>query len=138
MPRSNKKKKTNHLPSSAQPFLEPPPKSLFPHPEHNSTPDQDISNLLTKEKTLMIARCIQSAQKHGINLKHGSSNHGTGDCAFEAIIQNINDRADFRQNFPMSINWYRRTWTTDMANRTIYSDYMPALGSLSIVFAQPI
>ena len=123
MPRSNKKKKTTHLPSSAQPFLEPPPKSLFPHPEHNSTPDQDISNLLTKEKTLMIARCIQSAQKHGINLKHGSSNPGTGDCSFEAIIQNINDRADFRQNFPMSINWYRRTWTTDMANRTIYSDY---------------
>ena len=69
MPRSNKKKKTTHLPSSAQPFLEPPPQSLSTHPRHNSIPDQDISYLLTKEKTLMIGRCIQSAKKHGINSK---------------------------------------------------------------------
>ena len=84
MPRSNKKKKTAHLPSSALPFLEPPPKNLFTQPRHTS--DQDISNLLTNEKTLMIKRCIESAKKHGINLKHGSSNPGTGDCAFEAIM----------------------------------------------------
>ena len=64
-----------------------------------------------------------SAQKHGINIKHGSSNPGTGDCAFEAVIQNINDRPSFKENLPMSIDWYRRTWSTDMANRTIYSDY---------------
>ena len=123
MPRSNKKKKTTHLPSSAQPFLEPPTKNLPTHQKDDSIPDHDISYLLTKEKTLMIARCIQSAKKHGINLKHGTSNPGTGDCAFEAIIQNINDRADFKDNLPMSINWYRRTWTTDMANRTIFTDY---------------
>ena len=123
MPRSNKKKKNAHLPSSSLPFLEPPPKNLFTQQICSASPDPDISNLLRKEKTMMISRCIQSAKKHGINLKHGSSNPGTGDCAFEAIIQNINDRADFREKFPMSINWYRRTWTTDMANRTIYSDY---------------
>ena len=64
-----------------------------------------------------------SAKKHGINIKHGSSNPGAGDCAFEAIIQNIKDRSDFQDNLPMSINWYRRTWATDMANRTIYTDY---------------
>ena len=64
-----------------------------------------------------------SAKKHGINIKHGSSNPGTGDCAFEAVIQNINDRPSFKENLPMSIDWYRRTWTTDMANRTIDSDY---------------
>ena len=71
----------------------------------------------------MISRSIQSAKKHGINLRHGTSNPGTGDCAFEAIIQNINDRPEFNEHFPMSINWYRRTWTTDMANRTIFTDY---------------
>ena len=120
MPRSNKKKKTTHIPSSAQPFLELPPKNLSTQQTNNAA-NQEISNLLRKETTLMISRCIQSGKKHGINLKHGTSNPGTGDCAFEAIIQNINDRADFREKFPMSINWYRRNWATDMANRTLFT-----------------
>ena len=77
MPRSNKKKKTTHLPSSAQPILEPPPNKMLTNPRPETIPDQDISFLLTKEKTLMIDRCIQSAQKHEINLKHGTSNPGT-------------------------------------------------------------
>ena len=71
----------------------------------------------------MISRTIRSAQKHGINLRHGSSNPGTGDCAFEAVIQNVNDRPHFKEKFPMSIDWYRRNWSTDMANRTIYTHY---------------
>ena len=118
MPRSNRKKKCNVL-SSAPPFLEPPPREQ----EKKSNTDQDISDLLSKEKTLMISRTIQSALKHGINLRPGSSNPGTGDCAFEAVIQNVNDRPHFTEKFPMSINWYRRTWTTDMANRTIYTHF---------------
>ena len=71
----------------------------------------------------MISRSIASAKKHGINLKHGSSNPGTGDCAFEAIIQNVNDRSQFKEKFPMSVDWYRRTWAIDMANRTIATDF---------------
>ena len=119
MPRSNKKKTKNNIPTSALPFLEPP----LLRKKQKSNPDPDVSNLLSKEKTLMISRTIQSAQKHGINLRHGSSNPGTGDCAFEAVIQNVNDRPHFTEKFSMSIDWYRRTWTTDMANRTIYTHY---------------
>ena len=119
MPRSNKKKISSKRPSSAQPFLEPPPSSKYPFPR----PDKAISNLLTIEKELMIARTVESAKKHGINLRHGRSNPGTGDCAFEAVIYNINGRSEFNENLPMSIDWYRRIWTTDMANRTIYSVY---------------
>ena len=26
-----------------------------------------------------------SAQRHGINLRHGTTNPGTGDCAFESF-----------------------------------------------------
>ena len=40
----------------------------------------------------MIARAISSAHKHGIQLKLGSANPGLGDCAFEAVVQNNNDR----------------------------------------------
>ena len=123
MPRSNKKKKNSHLPSSTEPSLEPPPRNLLTRPKPISNVNQEISNLLTKEKTLMISRSIHSAYKHGINLMHGTSNPGTGDCAFEAVVQNINDRPDFKEKLTMSIDWYRRTWTTDMANRTIYTDY---------------
>ena len=103
MPRSNKKK----------------------HITHQATPssDVDIKQLLGKEKSLMISRAIASGKKHGLNMKHGSSNPGTGDCAFESIIQNINDRSCFKVKYPMTIDWYRRIWVTDMANRTIDSAF---------------
>ena len=71
----------------------------------------------------MISRAISSAQKHGINLKPGRPNPGTGDCAFEAAIFNNNDRACFQQKFLHSIDWYRRIFVTDMANRTLHTPY---------------
>ena len=43
----------------------------------------------------MITRAITSARNHGMTLKPGSSNPGNGDCAFEAVIQNNNDRGCF-------------------------------------------
>ena len=62
-----------------------------------------------------------SAQRHGINLRHSTTNPGTGDCAFESLIQNINDRPCFREKFTMSINYYRRifvTWPTELRTQT--------------------
>ena len=56
-------------------------------------------------------------------MRHGTTNPGNGDCAFEAIIQNINDRPCFGQKFSMSIDYYRRIWATDMANRTLHTPY---------------
>ena len=106
MPRSNKKKK----------FMKPQPK----HPTSQSF---QIASLLTDEQNLMIAGAIASSRNHGINLVQGSSNPGLGDCAFEAVIQNNNDRSCFKQKFPMSINHYRNIWVTDMANRTVDSPW---------------
>ena len=65
----------------------------------------------------------ESARKHGINLRHGTPNPGTGDCSFEAIIHNINDRPCFPETLPMSISYYRQIWVTDMANRTLNHPY---------------
>ena len=56
----------------------------------------------------MISRAIISGKKHGINLNHGTSNPGTGDCAFESIIQNINDRPFFEEKFSMPVDHYRK------------------------------
>ena len=71
----------------------------------------------------MISRAITSGRNHGINLKHGTPNPGAGDCAFEAIIQNVNDRPCFTEKFRNTIDWYRRIWAKDMENRTIDSPY---------------
>ena len=56
-------------------------------------------------------------------MKHGSSNQGRGDCAFEAIVQNINERGCFTEKFNLSIEYYRRIWATDMANRTVNTHF---------------
>ena len=111
MPRSNKKKR----------FLLPQPK----HPPGQSTSKStnEIASLLSEERTKMISRATASARRHGIQLEHGSLNPGTGDCAFQAVVQNNNDRACFQEKFPLSISTYRRNWVTDMANRTIESPW---------------
>ena len=85
MPRSNKKKT----------FLKPLPKlsmaqSVLP-------PDKATLELMSIERNLMISRAISSARNHRITLTHGSPNPGTGDCAFESVIQNNNDRTCFEK-----------------------------------------
>ena len=120
MPRSNKKKK----PISYQ--------------EVPLDDQSAIAQLLNKERILMISRAIvsillhtlcskitlcqnlqASAKRHGINLKHGTSNPGTGDCAFEAIVQNINDRKCFTEKFGQSIDYYRITHRPRRLLRTL-------------------
>ena len=86
MPRSNKKK--GFLKSLAK----IPVQSVLP-------PNNAISELMASERKLMISRAISSARNHGISLEPGSQNPGTGDCAFQAVIQNNNDRTCFGKNF---------------------------------------
>ena len=111
MPRSNKKKT----------FLKPLPKLSAAHSV--PSPNIEISDLMSNERNLMISRAITSARNHGIALKPGSPNPGTGDCAFESVIQNNNDRGCFSEKKPMSISYYRRMWVIDMANRTVDTDW---------------
>ena len=118
MPRSNKKKYILRAPlddpimKSTQ-FKEMPQRNrkqeTYQKYESFESADDDIATLLKNEKTLMISRTIFSAKKHGINLKHGSSNPGTGDCAFESTIFNINDRSCYPVKFLMPIDYYRKS-----------------------------
>ena len=110
MPRSNKKK------SFLKPLAKIPVQSVLP-------PNNAISELMASERKLMISRAISSARNHGISLEPGSQNPGTGDCAFQAVIQNNNDRTCFEKKFPLPVSYYRRIWVTDMANRTVDSDW---------------
>ena len=81
MPRSNKKK---------NPFKPPPrdPTLSFKFPTTITTNEAELAK---NETTLMVRRAILSAGRHGISLKHGSSNEGSGNCAFESAISNVND-----------------------------------------------
>ena len=81
------------------------------------------------EQNLMIKRAISSAKEHGINLSPGTLNSARGNCAFESALFNVNERPCFKEKYPLSPDYYRRIWATDMKNRTlndptwqIYSD----------------
>ena len=120
MPRSNKKKTPQNKLSAAE--TEPP--SLFKlGPISPQSSNGAAVKLFENEKKIMITRAISSSSKHGINVTQGAPNPGTGDCAFEAIVQNINERSSFTEKFPLDINQYRRIWTTDMANRTLFTEF---------------
>ena len=109
MPRSNKKK---------NPFKPPPrdPTLSFKFPTTITTNEAELAK---NETTLMVRRAILSAGRHGISLKHGSSNEGSGNCAFESAISNVNDRECFTEKFPLSHIQYRRIWMTDMKTRVM-------------------
>ena len=97
MPRSNKKKKA----------LKPLPKHPTSQQMETMYTGKTIVNLMSDERSRMVARAICSANYHQINLKPGSPIPGFGDCAFEAAIQNINERNCYKKKFPLPISSYR-------------------------------
>jgi hypothetical protein len=111
MPRSNKKKSFSKSPQKNQTM------------QSSSKSSSEISSLFTTERNKMISRAITSGKNHGIQMVPGSPNPGRGDCAFEAVVQNNNDRSCFHEKYLMPINHYRSIWVTDMANRTIDSPF---------------
>ena len=66
----------------------------------------------------MIQRAVESARKHNINISQGTQNSANGNCAFESVLFNINDRKCFSESFPFSPDYYRRIWLTDFKIRT--------------------
>ena len=68
---------------------------------------------------LMLSRAVASSKRHGINIIPGRLNPATGDCAFEAVLFNNNDRPCFGEKYPLSVDYYRRIWITDMEAKMI-------------------
>ena len=71
-----------------------------------------------KHKT-MFEGAVESAKKHNINVKPGTKNPGRGNCSYESVILNINERNCFRNKFNMSLGHYRVVWNTDMMNKIL-------------------
>ena len=73
---------------------------------------------------LMISQAIESAQKHGIKLIPGKLNAADGNCAFESVLHNINERECFQEKLPLSHQTYRVKWITDFENKAFDNAYM--------------
>ena len=68
----------------------------------------DVTSSSGNGKLLIVERAISSAKKHDINLKHGTPNHASGNCAIESAIFNLNDRDCFHEKLPFSVDYYRK------------------------------
>ena len=64
-------------------------------------------------------RAIENAKKHKIKLNPGTENNGHGNCSYESVLLNINDRECFSEKFPLSPDFYRRIWNLDLMNKIL-------------------
>ena len=80
-------------------------------------------------------RGIANARKHNIHLKPGIENNGGGNCSYEAVILNINNRNCFQSKLLMTLGHYRVVWTTDIMNKTLDGriEWNPGLSRSEIV-----
>ena len=74
----------------------------------------------------MVTRAIESARKQGIDLVLGTLNAADGNCAFDAVLNNINDRQCFVEKLSLSSRVYRQIWVTELEMESI--NY-PSLGA---------
>ena len=51
----------------------------------------DATMQLSEPTRLMLSRAVASSKRHGIKLTPGKLNPGLGNCAFEAVLHNINE-----------------------------------------------
>merc|ERR1712081_81734 len=64
-------------------------------------------------------RAIENAKKHKIRLVAGIENQGGGNCSYESVLLNINERECFKEGFVMSPDYYRRVWNVDLMNKIL-------------------
>ena len=85
--------------------------------ETSASEDIEIRKQKQIEVEKMVRRAKSSSRYHGINLRHGTPNPGLEDCAFEAIIQNNNDRSCFMTKYPLHLDnrYGKQDWVAFMS-----------------------
>ena len=87
-------------------------------PSDAPVPNADKTEIEAQVK-MIFRRAISSAEKHNVRLEPGKENHGDGNCSYESVIFNINERNCFNIKFNMSLEHYRVVWNTDMMNKIL-------------------
>ena len=62
----------------------------------------------------MVREAIANAYRHGIATRAGRPNAAQGDCAFEAVLNNLNIRQCFIKKIDKTTNEYRWEWVTKL------------------------
>ena len=81
--------------------------------------ESDKNEVQVLKNKRIFERAIENAKKHKIRLKPGTENNGHGNCSYESVIMNINERECFGDKLPMSPSFYRRIWNTDLMNKIL-------------------
>ena len=68
----------------------------------------------------MVNTAILNAKFHGIDLHHGVPNLSNGDCAIEAIADNISTRPEFFEVYNGGSEYNRRKWMEE-AEELVFS-----------------
>ena len=76
--------------------------------------------MFNSTSTPIFTVAIKNAAWHGINLKPGWPNNADGNCIIEAIVDNVNNRNCFNENFSGSPDSLRYLWLTK-AERHVYN-----------------
>ena len=58
----------------------------------------------------MVYTSIENAKFHGINVHQGNPNNASGDCAFEAVADNVSSRPCFNEILNSNAALNRRAW----------------------------
>ena len=94
-------------------------KSRPPNDDIDKSTSTRSENMIIKQNRKIFKNGIASARKHRINLECGRGNHGGGNCSYESVIFNINDRKCFQNKFHMSLQHYRIVWNKDLMNKIL-------------------
>jgi hypothetical protein len=72
----------------------------------------------------LVTQGKRSAARHGVRMEHGTPNEARGNCTYESVISNINDREDFSpdQKIELDPKQARVEWVTELQT-AIAADY---------------
>ena len=76
----------------------------------NTKTDTEMASSIIQDfdEVEISTRAIESARKHNIKIEAGRKDRGYGNCVFEAVINNINDRDCFVVKLRQTLNLCRR------------------------------
>ena len=73
----------------------------------------------------MVDIAISNAKFHGIDLHHGVPNLSNGDCAIEAVSDNISTRQEFHEVYNGDAQFHRRQWMEEAEELVLSYSGMP-------------
>ena len=80
---------------------------------------------------------IQVAKNHGINLKPDTPNKAQGNCLFESIVDNVNNRsASFPHKLDEDVDIHRLLWVTELEKKYKETPHYPGYNGNIITEAQ--